>query len=50
MSRYAELPSSCRKAILSALPKDADDGAKQKYREARRISEAMIVNREIDPI
>jgi len=36
--------------ILSALPKDADASAKQKYREARRISEAMIVNREIDPI
>src|SRR3954466_5587211 len=35
---------------LSALPKDADEGARQKYREARRISEAMIVNREIDPI
>jgi hypothetical protein len=36
--------------ILSALPKDADERAKQKFREARRISEAMIVNREIDPI
>jgi malate synthase len=36
--------------ILSALPKDVDESAKQKYREARRISEAMIVNREIDPI
>ena len=36
--------------ILSASPKDVDGSAKQKYREARRISEAMIVNREIDPI
>jgi len=36
--------------ILSALPKGVDESAKQKYRGARRISEAMIVNREIDPI
>src|SRR6266404_3767278 len=36
--------------ILSALPKDADESTRAKYREARRISEAMIVNREIDPI
>src|SRR5881394_2904316 len=36
--------------ILNALLKDADEAARAKFREARRISEAMIVNREIDPI
>ena len=36
--------------IVEALPKEASDEARQKYREARRISEAMILNGEIDPI
>ena len=36
--------------ILSVLPKDADENARAKHREARRISEAMIVNEEVDPI
>lgn len=36
--------------ILAALPASATSELKEKYEQARRISEAMILNREFDPI
>lgn len=35
--------------LLKALPKDGDPGAAERFREARRIGEAMILNQEFDP-
>ena len=36
--------------ILAALPAETPNDAKEKYRQARRISEAMITQGEFDPI
>ena len=36
--------------ILAALPAETPEEAKEKYRQARRISEAMITQGEFDPI
>jgi malate synthase len=36
--------------ILSALPAGTPDGQREKFKDARRISEAMVVNGEFDPI
>ena len=36
--------------ILVALPAETPNDAKEKYRQARRISEAMIIQGEFDPI
>ncbi|HEX7960486.1 MAG TPA: hypothetical protein VF493_11240 [Terriglobales bacterium] len=36
--------------LLSALPPDSTDDAKEKFRQARAIGEAMILNGEFDPI
>jgi malate synthase len=36
--------------ILGDLPPDADESAMEEYREARRISELLILNEEFDPI
>jgi malate synthase len=35
--------------LLKALPKDSDPAAAERFREARRIGEAMILNQEFDP-
>jgi len=36
--------------ILAALPANAPDSLRQTYRDARRLSEAMIVQQEFDPV
>jgi len=36
--------------ILKALPEETDPETRQRYRQARQISEAMILNGEFDPI
>src|SRR5262249_32038055 len=35
--------------LLKALPKESDPAAAERFREARRIAEAMIQNQEFDP-
>ena len=36
--------------LLTALPPDTPQDGKEKFRQARAISEAMILNSEFDPI